>query len=834
MWRNYFTVGLRALAKHKTYAFINVFGLAIGLAACLMILLYVSYERSYDAWLPNSENVYQVQSHFRDPDTGEVTDLQMSPYVAGTRLKQDYRQIEASVYALGASPVVVRNGQALPTDDVIFVDNIFFDVLQIPLVRGDPRSALREPGSVVLSETEARKYFGDVDPVGRTLTMINRGITLDHRVTGVMRDLPRNSHLRLSMVARFDPTTFFADTPDFMTQWGWNSGWNYVALRPGTDPDAIHRDLPNWERRHIPDQQFDDRSVNQGDFADWNLVNIRDVHLGVSQDGAMAPGNDARTILTFAVVAFLILGMACVNFTNLATARASQRAREVALRKVLGANRRQLIVQFMAESILVAGIAMLLALALVELLLPSLASFLDSDIAMRYFGWDGMLLPILALVLIVGAAGGLYPAFYLSRFQPAQVLKANKSSAEAAGTGRLRSALVIGQFAVSIGLIICTAVVYAQTVHARTADPGFRRDGILQIDGLNRRQLMDRGAAIAREIERVPGVTSVGRTGIGIDTDNQTGTGVRVPGREQPVVISNYTMDDGFFETMGIDLVAGRQLNDERLMDVDPLPFAASDEQERALAARGLNVVINELAAQRLGFRSPRAAVGAQLRMALFDPVNGLVPINVVGVVRDTRFRSIRTPIEPIVYRLSEQGNSHLVVRYDTSDPSGVRARIEQAWRRLASDVPFEAEFSEDVIAELYDSEESRAMIFAGFAFLAIVVACLGLFGLAAFTAERRTKEIGIRKVLGARTRDIVRLLAWQFSKPVIVANVIAWPFAWWAMRNWLDDFDTRIDLGPTPFLLAGLLALVIAIGTIAGHAFRVARANPIHALRYE
>ena len=833
LWRNYFTVGLRALAKNKTYAFINIFGLAIGLAACLMILLYVRYERSYDAWLPNAENVYQVQSHFRDPDTGEIGNLQMSPYVAGTRLRQDYAQIAASVYALTASPVVVRNGQALPTEDVVFVDNIFFDVLRIPFVHGDPRTALREPGAVVLSETEARKYFGSANPVGQTLTMINRGVSLDHRVTGVMRDLPRNSHLRLSMVARFDPGTFFTDTPEFLTQWGWNSGWNYVALRPGADPATINRDLPNWEKRHIPDQQFDDRSVNQGDFADWDLVNIRNVHLGEAQDGAAAPGNDERTIVTFAIVAFLILGMACVNFTNLATARASQRAREVALRKVLGANRKQLMTQFLAESILVAGIAMLLALAMVELLLPSLAGFLGADLAMSYFGSGGMLLPIAALVLLVGAAGGLYPAFYLSRFQPAQVLKANKSSAEAAGTGRLRSALVIAQFAVSIGLIICTAVVYAQTVHARTADPGFERDGILQIDNLNRRQLIDRSGTIAREIERIPGVTSVGRTGIGIDTDNQTGSGVRVPGRDLPVVISNYTIDEGFFEAMGIDLLAGRTLSDDRLMDVDPLPFPSSDEQERAFAARGINVIINELAAQRLGFRSPRAAVGAQLRMGLVNPENGLVPITIAGVVRDTRFRSIRQPIEPIVYRLSEVGNTHLVVRYD-GDAQAVRSRIEQTWRRLAPDVPFEAEFSEDVITELYGAEEERAKIFAGFALLAIIVACLGLFGLAAFTAERRTKEIGIRKVLGARSRDIVRLLAWQFSKPVIVANVIAWPAAWWVMRKWLDDFDTRIDLGPAPFLLAGFIALAIAIGTIAGHALKVSRANPIHALRYE
>jgi len=309
---------------------------------------------------------------------------------------------------------------------------------------------------------------------------------------------------------------------------------------------------------------------------------------------------------------------------------------------------------------------------------------------------------------------------------------------------------------------------------------------------------------------------------------------VQVPGREQPIGMGTYAIDDGFFRAMGIEFVAGRPLSGQREMDVDSRPVTPDPAADRALAERGINVVVNELAARRLGFRSPRDAVGAQLRMFLASEEAGLVPITIVGVVRDTRFRSIREPIEPIVYRLATEGMGWLVVRYDTSDPNGVRERVGEAWRRLAPDVPYEAEFSEEVVAELYNAEAARAKIFAGFALLAIVVACLGLFGLAAFTAERRTKEIGIRKVLGARSRDIVRLLAWQFSKPVIVANLIAWPVAWYVMRDWLNSFDTRIDLGPTPFLLAGVLALAIAIGTIAGHAIKVARANPIHALRYE
>jgi putative ABC transport system permease protein len=834
MWRNYVTVGLRALMKNRTYAFINIFGLAIGLAACLMLLIYVRYERSYDQWLPNAGNIYQVQSHFRDPDTGEEGDLQMSPYVAGRALRKDYPQIAASVYALSSEPVVMRGGQALPTENTILVDNLFFDVLPIPLVAGDPRTALRQPGSIVLSQSEARRFFGDANPMGQTLTLIMRGRSIDHRVTGVMRDLPRNSHLRLNIVARFDPNSYFAEQQDFLTQWGWNSGWNYVRLRDGTDVDTINRQMPQWEQRNIPDQTFGEQTVNQGDFADWRLVNARDVHLGPAQDGSQSTGNDERTILTFTIIAFLILGMACVNFTNLATARASQRAREVALRKVLGANRQQLVTQFLAESVLIAGISMVIALALVELVLPALSAFLDADLAMTYFGEGSMLLPILVLTLLVGAAGGLYPALYLSRFQPAQVLKANKSTAEAEGSGRLRSALVIAQFAVSIGLIICTAVVYAQTVHARTSDPGYRRDGILQVDELGRRQLEGRTEALAQAVARVPGVLSVGRTGIGVSTNNQTNTGVFVPGREQPVSIGNYNIDDGFFRTMGIELLAGRELSRNRPLDVDPRPYNSTVEQDREIVARGVNVVVNELAARRLGFRDPSQAVGRTFRMGIADEEAGLVPINIVGLVRDTRFRSIREPIEPIIYRLSDGGVTHLVVRYDSRQPNAVRDRVEQVWRRLVPDVPFNADFSEDIVAELYNAEAARSKVFAGFALLAVVVACLGLFGLAAFTAERRTKEIGIRKVLGARTRDIVRLLAWQFSKPVIIANLIAWPVAWWVMKDWLDTFDARIDLGPTPFIVAGALALLIAIGTIAGHAFRVARANPIHALRYE
>ena len=832
MWRNYVTVGFRALMKSRTYAFINVFGLAIGMAACLMILLYVRYEFSYDRWIPEADRTFQVQSWYKSSETGQEAQLQMTPYRAGKSLRDDFPQIEREVYVNDNDPVFYRGGQATSTEDYLWVDGNFLDVVSLPMARGDS-SALSQVNSAVLTQSEARRRFGTDDVVGQTLTLITRGQTRDFRITGILRDLPRNSHFRINSLIRIDFVAYNADNPQFLECWGCQGGWVYLRLRPGADAQQIRDGLQAWERRRIPDENAGEARFNAGDDQDWHIVNIRDVHLGRAQAGAMAPGNDRTTIVTFAIVALLILGMAVVNFTNLATARASQRAREVALRKALGATRRQLITQFVGESIIVAVVAMLIALALVELAVPPLAAFLEADMSVTYFGADGILLPVLGLVLIVGIMGGLYPAFYLSRFEPASVLKANKSSSETPGSGRIRNVLVVAQFAVSIGLIICTAVIYGQTVYARTLDPGFDRNNILQIDELQRYQLLERGEMIAERMRRIPGVTAVGRTTIGVDTDNNNNTGVMVPGRPEPVSIGIYTVDEGFFAAMGLRLVAGRWFDPARPMDDMTLPFPPQEAPQRALVARGANVVINELAARRLGFQDPAQAVGRTFRAGLVENEYGLVPVTVVGVVADTRFRNVRLPVDPIIYQNANTGHSHVVVRFD-GNPAQVRAEAERVWRGITSEVPFVAEFTDDVMAELYEADDARAKTFAGFAVLAIIVACLGLFGLAAFTAERRTKEIGIRKVLGARTRDIVRLLAWQFSKPIIVANLIAWPVAWWVMRDWLNTFDARVDLGPTPFVLAGLLALLIAIGTIAGHAIKVARSNPINALRYE
>lgn len=834
MWRNYFHSGLKSLAKSPMGTVINVAGLSLGLAAFVLILLFVSYETSYDAWLPDAERAFQFQQWNIGGDGGPGT--QMTSFRSGTALRKDFPQIDRVVYVGKGQPAIIQDGEASVAQNFVYVDGPLFDILRLPFLAGDPRTALSKPGQLVLTGSEATRRFGSPSAaLGRTLTIVAGQKSTDYKVAGVVTD-PRHSHLSLSVVARYDPDSYFAGSPQFLTNWMTKNGWVYARLKPGADVADIMRQMPDWKRRNIPDETAGGQRDNPGEGHDWKLVNVRDVHLGAVQDSSMTPGNDRRTVITFATIAVLILGMAIVNFINLATARAGIRAREIAIRKLVGASRRQLIAQFLAESLALTAVAMLLAMSLVELALPSLDAFLRMDIKLAYFGPDGIAGLIFLLVVGVGILAGLYPAFYLSRFRPAQVLKANRSAADTPGAGFLRTSLVVVQFAVAIGLFVCTSVIAAQTHFARNVDPGFDRTNLIQIANINRRALATRIEALSHEIAKVGGVQAVGRSTIGVATWGMDNMLLSSATLRQPVELNLYRIDTHFFETMRVKLLAGREFAEDRRTDDSTVDLSADDPTaaEEALATRGYGVIVNREAARQLGFRDPAAAVGATLRAD--DESNDIdeqAPVTIVGVVENSRFRSIRDPVEPMVFLYDRLQPRWLLVRYD-GNANQVRTDIERLWKRIAPDVPFEAQLSEDIVQDLYSADAARAVIFAGFSGLAVIIGSLGLFGLAAFTAERRTKEIGVRKVFGARVRDIVRLLTWQFSKPVILANLLAWPVAWWAMRDWLNGFDIRIPLTPGPFIMAGLLALVIAIATVASHAIRVARLSPIHALRYE
>ncbi|WEJ99394.1 MAG: ABC transporter permease [Candidatus Sphingomonas phytovorans] len=835
MWRNYLTVGLRALAKNRAYAFINIAGLALGIAACLLILGFVRYEFSYDGWLPNADRTFELQDFYSPTESGgQEMKLQVTSYAAGVALKKDFPQIERAIYVKGTSVVVLKDGQPSTVQDTLLADGPLFSVVEVPFIHGDPAHALDDPHAMALGETQARILFGNGNPIGRTVTLMFGDVTADYRVTGVYKDMPRNTSLAMNMVVRFDPQAFFAKSPFVLTSWNSQAGNYLVRLKPGVDVNTINAALPAWEKRNIPDEDNGTRKQNAGDNQDWKLVNLRDIHLGEAQMATMRPGNDKTTIITFAIVALLIMAMACVNFTNLATARATQRAREVALRKVLGATRRQLITQFIGESILLAAIAMLVALAVVEITLPGLNTFLKADISLRYFAFDGLIFPVIGLTLLVGLAGGVYPALVLSRFEPARVLKANKSAADAEGSGRLRNVLVIGQFAVSIGLIICTSIVYAQTVYARTSDAGYKRDGLIQIGSVGRPQAEAVARPLMEEMRRIPGVTAVARSTISVNGGNNAVTTVSLPGSSNPVALGVYGADPDFFKAMGIRLIAGRTFSESQPRDDATTPQPAQPEAERALVQRGLNIILSEEAAHRLGFAQAETALGKTVMASIVDGEYGLVPATVIGIVADARYRSARDPLQPMFYFYQTNGYNSMAVRFQGVEPKLAYDQVAAAWKRQVPDVPFDAKFVDDIVRDLYNADEARAKLFGAFAILAVVIGCLGLFGLASFTAERRTKEIGIRKVLGARTGDILRLLVWQFSQPVLIANLIAWPIAWWVMRGWLNGFESRISLTPVPFLVAGLLAVMIAIGTISAHAWRVARTSPIRALRYE
>ncbi|TFU03294.1 FtsX-like permease family protein [Polymorphobacter arshaanensis] len=839
MLKNYMTVAFRSLANNRAFALINILGLAIGMAACLLLLLFVRYETTYDQWLPGHETAYQVQTFHNDPENGRTSAQQMSAYVVGRTLAKDFPEIAQVAYVSMGKPVILQDGAAT-TAEVMMAERNFLDIVQLPLVRGDRRTAFRDMNSLLLTQSEAAKRFGSADPMGKTLSMVRNGKTVDYRVTGILKDIPRNSHIKMAYLVPFNPD-LMGWQPEFYKAYGWNSGYNYVQLKPGKSFADIEPRLAAWEKRNIAPNNVGGTMVSEGDTTDWKLAPVTAVHLGPATDSAMTPTNDAKSITTFALIALLILTMACINFTNLSTARAGHRAREVALRKVMGASRRQLIIQFLGESLLVAGLAMVVALAIVELVLPRLSDFLGADLNLRYFGDGGVLLPVLGLTLLVGLAAGAYPALVLSGFDPAPVLKSNRSGTETAsggvarlfGAGGLRSALVVLQFAVSIALTICTAVVTAQTFYARSADAGYSRDGLLQVTGIGRKQIQPVADNMVEAIGRIDGVHGVGRTTIGVATDSRINTLVRVDGNPQPVLMSSYNVDTGFFKAMGLKPLAGRDF--DRANPHDDAQFPEGDmAAQAALAGRGINILVNASGAKQLGFANPADAVGKTIRTGMVDEKFGLVPTTIVGVVPDIQLRSFREPVEPIMFVYDRSYMSDMVVRVDAARAGAVRDKVEAVWKSYAAQVPFEAQFADAIVAQQYDADEARAKTFAGFAGLAIFVACLGLYGLAAFTAERRTREIGIRKVLGARNRDIVRLLVWQFSRPVLIANLIAWPVAWWLMRDWLDGFARRIDLGPQWFVLAGLLAAGIAAATIIGHALRVASRSPALALRYE
>jgi putative ABC transport system permease protein len=617
-------------------------------------------------------------------------------------------------------------------------------------------------------------------------------------------------------------------------QWFSVSNHLFFQLREDASIASVNNRLDEFaDQIELPKDALASGDARPSDFIVYSSMPIRDIQLNAAGMGEMKPTGSMTTVVIFAAIAALILVIACINFMNLATAKSTQRAREVALRKVMGASRTQLMVQFLGESVVLAVLGMLSGIVLVELLLPAYGEFLGRELQFSY--GDGLTQLILAaLVLAVGLVGGVYPALVISGFLPARVLKANRS-VESRGSARLRNALVVCQFTISIALMVATATVYGQMQFALNLDPGFNRDGLLVVHGLSRRGAVERQEAIRQEILRLPGVERAAFVSQPPFSADENNVSVTLPGQPDvgSILVGSISIDYDFLRTMQIPLLAGRDYSRDFALDAYPDARGLLPEGEQG---RG-NILVNEGALRRFGFGSPEDAVGRQIQVDIGAGPEGSVSalLTIIGVVPDIHYQSLRSVIRPELYFMHTNKSPHLVVRY-SGDPARVAADVEGLWNAMVEEVPFDYEFTDQVVAEEFLRERSTANMLGLFAALAVIVACLGLYGLAAFTAQRRTREIGIRKVMGASVAAIVRLLLWQFTKPVLLANLLAWPLAVWGLLRWLENFPYRLDswvLAPL-CLGAGLLALAIAWITVGGNAARVATRNPVHALRYE
>ncbi len=832
MLRNYLLTAVRNLRKHRLYSFITIGGLAVGLAACLMTLLFVRDELSYDDWLPNADRIATLEIEFRAPGR-EAMGFATTPGPAKAALEKDFSSDIERVVRVFDSGDLVRVGSKQFNEDIAYVDAGFFDMFDLPMVSGVREQALANNTSILLSERIAEKYFGDGPAIGQVMTIENE---IDYQVVGVFRDLPRNTHLDLDMIALFD-TERYKDKPWIAENWTSANTYTYVMFRSKEAMARVESDLPAFVDRNVELKIPGFENAVVSDMVIFSLMPVRDIHLYSKKPGTMRPGGDITTVITFGAIALLILLIACINFVNLATARSMSRAREVAMRKVVGAQRGQLVGQFLGEALLTALVALVIAVALVELALGPYNRFIDKQLSIDIIGDPALGAIMLGLVVVVGVLGGAYPAIYLSRFRPARVLKANQSSAS--GGTFLRNSLVVFQFAISIGLIVSTAIVYGQTSYARDLDLGFDKANKLVVLGLY--NLPGKGATaqtLKGELAKLPHVRHVSMSSDAPPLSNNNNT-VLYPSateRDTKFIVETLRVDADFFTTFGVEPLAGRVFSPEYGTDVRHIP---DDETREGTES----IIVNETFLAKLGYATPEEAIGVVLWDTVGpEAVDRLVRATIVGVVPDLKLRSVNFTITPMMYATFPEDSEFMNVVTLDVEPGHMKstlAAVGALWAELAPDVPIRTAKIDAEVAEQYDAIEKRGHMFGAFALFAVLIACLGLFGLASFAAERRTKEIGVRKALGASVLDIVRLLMWQFSKPVLIANAIAWPVSFYVMNQWLGTFKYHIDLA-NPLLLvgvfggAGLIAMLIAWLTVAGQAARVARASPILALRCE
>lgn len=807
MFKNYFKTAFRSLKKNKGFTIINVLGLALGLCVCMLIVFYVVDELAYDKFNTKKDRIYRVNNDIKFG--GSNNSFAQSPAPMAATFISDFPEVEKAVRMRINGDFKVRKGdQNVHESNAVYADQDLFKVFTLPMIQGDPNTALQAPYSVVINETTAKKYFNTINAVGKTLLFND---SLNYKVTGVIKDIPQQAHFRFSFFLSM------ISLPDSKSDsWVSNNYNTYLLLKQGANPATLEAKLPAIIKKYVGAQlepaihmSYEDFEKT-GSYFKSNLTPLTDIHLTSNRVGELSNNGNIQYVYIFLAVAIFILLIACVNFMNLSTARSSNRAREVGVRKVLGSPRSMLIAQFLSESVIVTFIATVIAVVGAWALLPYFNETSGKELAFttQTFAW---LVPILLVgVLIIGGLAGSYPAFFLSAFQPIDVLKGKLASGFKGGF--LRSFLVVFQFSISIFLIIGTMVIYHQLQFIQNKNLGYDRDHVLIIKNTN--SLNEQAKVLKEEVKRLSGVKNATLSGFTPTANYRNSTTFFTSqARDSKTALSTqfWGVDGDYVPTLGMKIVNGRNFSKEMSTD-------------------SASVIINESAAKQLGYANP---IGHELYLPMDEKATILKQVHIVGVVRDFNFSSLRDNVTSLVFELSDNKDA-LSVQLNTNNISGLISQIKAKWQSVSPNLPFEYSFMDEEFDATYRAEQRIGKIFISFTTMAIIIACLGLFGLAAYAAEQRTKEIGIRKVLGASVSIIVGMLSRDFIKLVLVAIVIASPLAWFAGKYWLSGFAYRDTIKWWIIASAGAGAMVIAFVTISFQSIKAALINPVKSLKSE
>jgi putative ABC transport system permease protein len=807
MFKNYFKIAQRNLWKNKGFSAINIVGLAIGIASCLLILLYVLDELSYDCYNVNEERIYRVNNEIKFGDN--YFDAAQSPALMGPEIVKEFAQVQQYTRLQWYGSFLVKKGnENLQEGRVAYGDSTLFAVFTLPMISGNPKTALKDPYSLVITERIAKKYFNSTDIVGKNM-IIND--TVNYKITGVIKDVPEQSHFN------FDFFIPFSENKESRSDDWLSDNYNtYILLKKSANPKklepAINKMLDRYiapELKNVLNLSMDEFSKS-GNYVHCSLSPLADIHLHSNKMGELNANGNIQFVYLFSAIALVILLIACVNFMNLSTARSANRAKEVGVRKVLGSLRKNLIQQFLTESILLSFIALGFAILIAWMLLPYFNQLAGKSIHLNLMFQPLMLLSLVLLMLIVGLLAGSYPAFFLSAFQPIDVLKGKL--AKGFKGSFIRNTLVVFQFTISIILIVGTIVIYNQLAYINNKDIGFNRHEVLVIQ--NTDALGTQATAFKNELLQISNVQNATMTDYlptNFNRSNDVFFTSPVLDQKTAMSMQHWGVDENYIPALDLILLQGRNYSPQFHTDSN-------------------GIIINEAAAR---FLATKDILNKKLYELEDIKTKKLKEYHIIGVVKNFNFSSLRDVITPLgLFLRKETGN--IAVRVNTSGIPGVIAQIKNKWKAMAPGQPFDYSFMDDAFNNLYATEQRTGQIFIWFAVLAILIACLGLFGLVAYASEQRTKEIGIRKVLGANITNIVTMLSKDFLKLVIIASILAFPVAWWGMNKWLQDFAYRVNISWWIFVFAAVIAVLIALITISFQSIKAAIANPVRSLRTE